>query len=195
VGTATVIPRYAGFIILTDPNFLHAGDHVHLGYSMISKRLTNPALKIDALPPLDLCLLSHLHADHFDRVAEARLNKDLPMITTRYAAANLRRKGFLTSHGLRTWDSARAEVEKGEAHLTVMAMPARHGPGMMAYVLTPGIGTMRQLQRRDGRVAPSLYITGDTLLIDELKEIPRRATPTSSSRCSPRAGRASWESW
>jgi hypothetical protein len=31
VGTATVILRYAGFTILTDPNFLHAGDHVHLG--------------------------------------------------------------------------------------------------------------------------------------------------------------------
>jgi L-ascorbate metabolism protein UlaG (beta-lactamase superfamily) len=29
VGTATVILRYAGFTILTDPNFLHAGDHVH----------------------------------------------------------------------------------------------------------------------------------------------------------------------
>jgi|GEM_PF-6297385 len=27
VGTATVILRYAGFTILTDPNFLHAGDH------------------------------------------------------------------------------------------------------------------------------------------------------------------------
>ena len=26
VGTATVIIRYAGFTVLTDPNFLHAGD-------------------------------------------------------------------------------------------------------------------------------------------------------------------------
>ena len=30
VGNATVVIRYAGFTILTDPNFLHAGDHVHL---------------------------------------------------------------------------------------------------------------------------------------------------------------------
>ena len=29
VGTATVIIRYAGFTILTDPNFLHAGLPVH----------------------------------------------------------------------------------------------------------------------------------------------------------------------
>jgi hypothetical protein len=31
VGTATVLIRYAGFTVLTDPNFLHQGDHVHLG--------------------------------------------------------------------------------------------------------------------------------------------------------------------
>ena len=31
IGNATVLIRYAGFTILTDPNFLHAGDHVHLG--------------------------------------------------------------------------------------------------------------------------------------------------------------------
>lgn len=32
IGTATVLLRYAGFTILTDPNFLHKGDHVHLHY-------------------------------------------------------------------------------------------------------------------------------------------------------------------
>jgi hypothetical protein len=30
VGTATVILGCGGFTILTDPNFVHAGDHVHL---------------------------------------------------------------------------------------------------------------------------------------------------------------------
>ena len=82
VGTATVIIRYGGFTILTDPNFLHAGDHVHLGYGLRSRRLTNPAVEIEDLPPLDLVVLSHLHGDHFDRVAEAKLDKTLPIVTT-----------------------------------------------------------------------------------------------------------------
>ena len=69
VGTATVLIRYAGFTILTDPNFLHAGDHVHLGYGLVSRRLTNPAVEPEDLPPLDFVLLSHMHGDHFDRVA------------------------------------------------------------------------------------------------------------------------------
>lgn len=34
IGTATVLIRYAGFTILTDPNFLHAGDHAHLGHGL-----------------------------------------------------------------------------------------------------------------------------------------------------------------
>ena len=68
VGTATVIIRYGGFRILTDPNFLHAGDHVHLGYGLTSERLTNPAIEMEDLPDLDFVLLSHLHGDHFDRV-------------------------------------------------------------------------------------------------------------------------------
>jgi len=44
IGTATIILRYAGLTILTDPNFLHQGDHVHLGYGLRSTRRTNPAV-------------------------------------------------------------------------------------------------------------------------------------------------------
>src|SRR5215216_1140089 len=94
VGTATVILRYAGFTLLTDPNFLHAGDHVHLGYGLTSKRLTEPAIDISELPALDLVLLSHYHGDHFDRIAEEHLDKALPIVTTRHAAQSLAKKGF-----------------------------------------------------------------------------------------------------
>ena len=67
VGNATVILHYAGFTILTDPNFLHRGDHVHLGHGMTAARRTDPALELEALPPIDFMVLSHMHEDHFDR--------------------------------------------------------------------------------------------------------------------------------
>src|SRR5512139_2752389 len=86
-GTATTLIRCGGFTLLTDPNFLHAGDHVHLGYGLTSARRTNPAIEIEALPPLDLCVLSHMHGDHWDRVAEEKLPKTLPIVTTPHAAA------------------------------------------------------------------------------------------------------------
>ena len=70
VGAATVIIRYAGLTVLTDPNFLHSGDHVHLGYGLTSKRLTNPSIELKNLPPIDLIVLSHMHEDHFDRFVQ-----------------------------------------------------------------------------------------------------------------------------
>src|SRR4051812_39096171 len=135
IGTATVLLRYAGFTILTDPNFLHAGDHVHLGYGMTSKRLTNPAIEIDDLPALDLCVLSHMHGDHWDRVAEARLPKALPIVTTTHAAASLGRQGFTNAQALDTWDSL--VVTKGDSWLRITSMPGKHGPGIVNALLPP----------------------------------------------------------
>src|SRR5919106_1664422 len=109
VGTATVVLRYAGFTILTDPNFLHAGDHVHLGYGLTSERLTNPAIEIEQLPPLDFVVLSHYHGDHFDRIAEERLRKDVPVVTTGHAAGELKEKGFTAPVALDTWGAAVVE--------------------------------------------------------------------------------------
>src|SRR5512146_246284 len=57
IGTATVIIRYGGLTLLTDPNFLHKGDHAHLGYGLTSKRLTNPAIELEDLPHVDMVIL------------------------------------------------------------------------------------------------------------------------------------------
>src|ERR671933_27141 len=105
VGTATVLLRYAGFTILTDPNFLHQGDHAHLGYGLVAKRRTNPAVEIEDLPPLDFVLLSHMHGDHFDRVAERKLNKATPTISTPHATRYLEKVGFTRTHALETWET------------------------------------------------------------------------------------------
>lgn len=176
VGTATVILKYGGFTILTDPNFLHQGDHVHLGYGLTSKRLTEPAIEIESLPPLDLVVLSHYHGDHFDRVAEEKLDKHLPIITTRHAAAALRGKGFYAARGLRTWESFTAV--KGQTELRITSMPGKHAPGPLALLLPPVMGSMLEFRQAtsDGATTPllKLYITGDTLLHSRLKEIPAR---------------------
>ena len=172
VGTATVVLRYAGFTILTDPNFLHAGDHVHLGYGLRSERQTNPAIEIEDLPPLDLVLLSHLHGDHFDRVAEAKLDKRVPIITTPHAARYLEGKGFRPPAALDTWESIL--VRKGDAQLRVTAMPGTHAPGPLRKVLPPVMGSMLEFGTTEGGTRIRLYITGDTLIHDRLREIPRR---------------------
>lgn len=166
VGTATVILRYGGFTILTDPNFLHKGDHVHLGYGLHSERLTEPAITLEQLPPVDFVLLSHMHGDHFDHVVSDRLDKTLPILTTKHAAASLKGLGFERPIAFDTWDSI--EVVRGTAHMRVTAMPGKHAPGLLRLMIPPTMGSMLEL------AGLRIYITGDTLIHEHLKEIPRR---------------------
>src|SRR3954470_7313346 len=173
VGTATVLIRYAGFTILTDPNFLHKGDHVHLGYGLTSPRLTEPAFDIAELPHVDLVVLSHLHGDHFDQIVEERLDRTLPIVTTPEGARALRRKGFRAARGLHTWQ--RFIVNKGGAPLTITSVPARHAPGPLALLLPSVMGSVLEWRPAgNGDAAVRLYISGDTLLRDELRQIPKR---------------------
>jgi L-ascorbate metabolism protein UlaG (beta-lactamase superfamily) len=102
IGNATVLIRYAGFTILTDPTFIHIHEQVSIGYGLHATRRTNPAMEIAELPPLDLVLLSHFHGDHFDQVAEQQLDKALPIVTTNEAAKELRERGFGNTYPLDT---------------------------------------------------------------------------------------------
>ena len=172
IGTATTLIRYGGFTILTDPNFLHAGEHVHLGYGLTSERVTDPALEISDLPALDLCVLSHMHGDHWDRVAQMNLRRDLPIVTTRHAALELRGQGFTRPYVVDTWQ--RAMFTKGDVWLSVTAMPGKHGPGLVQGLLPPVMGSLLEWGRTGEGARFRLYISGDTLLIDELKDIPKR---------------------
>lgn len=172
VGTATVILRYAGFTILTDPNFLHQGDHVHLGYGIRATRTTNPAIEIEELPPIDLLVLSHMHEDHFDRVAEEKLDKRIPIVSTQHAIAKLNKKGFNSTYALETWE--KITFTKGEEKLCISAMPGTHGPAFLSAALPPVMGSMLEFQTPAGKTRFRLYITGDTLITEQLKEIPKR---------------------
>ncbi len=172
VGTATVLVRLGPFTLLTDPNFLHAGQHAHLGYGMTSERLTDPALEVSQLPRLDACVLSHFHGDHWDEVATAQLPKGLPVLTTHHAARSLRRRGFRRARGLRTWDEV--TLHRGGDWLRITAVPARHGPGLLQAALPPVIGTVWEVGDHEGPARFRLYVSGDTLVHRRLREIPLR---------------------
>ena len=172
IGTATLLIRYAGFTILTDPNFLHQGEHVHIGYGLTSQRLTNPAIDLNQLPPFDFVLLSHMHEDHFDRRVQRELDKGTTIVTTPQAASTLRRIGFSMVEPLNTWETL--PFVKGDYKLRVTAMPATHGPGVVANALPQVMGSMLEFENASNQTLVRIYITGDTLLFEALEEIPRR---------------------
>src|SRR6058998_1059515 len=98
IGTATVLLEHEGFTLLTDPNFLHRGQRAYLGKGLWSRRLTEPAMQVEDVPDLDAVVLSHLHGDHFDRVARRGLSRQQPVFTTPAAARRLGSWGF-ENHG------------------------------------------------------------------------------------------------
>ena len=171
VGNATTLIRFGGITILTDPAFLHKGEHVDLGHGIWARREVEPACQVADLPYVDLIVLSHYHGDHFDDVAARDLDKQLPVITTADAVGKLRPLGFLNGYPLDTWDSHL--VEKGDARLTITAMPALHASdSATAALLMPVNGHLLDFAR-GGRHLYRLYITGDTMLHERLKDIPR----------------------
>lgn len=220
IGTATTIIEWQGIRILTDPNFLHAGDHVHLGPAVTAERLTNPAVDLHDLPPLDAILLSHYHADHFDQLVEKSLHRDVPIITTPHAWGCLTSRDkaeddggpFRAVHALDTFESMMLDIPDGQgpnkgegggqvtaaegkkktARIKVTGMPGKHvPPGPLSKVnhflgaVPPTNGWMLEFgygageeKNEDGdendtvNTGYRIYISGDTLFVDELKQIP-----------------------
>ncbi|MGO4341176.1 MBL fold metallo-hydrolase [Pedococcus sp. 2YAF34] len=169
IGNATVLLRYGGFTILTDPTFVHRHEKVDLGHGLHATRLTDPAMEVEELPPLDLVLLSHYHGDHFDQVAQAKLDRSLPVVTTPQARDQLHELGFGQAVGLDTWDAA--TVRKGDRRLRITSCPGRHGPGISDLALPDVMGSV--LQADDAAVS-TIYVSGDTLMYDDLGQIPKR---------------------
>jgi L-ascorbate metabolism protein UlaG (beta-lactamase superfamily) len=173
-GNATMLLRIGGFTLLTDPNFVRRGQRVYLGKGLWTKRLTDPAIEPTQLPALDAIVLSHLHGDHWDRIATERLDKATPVVTTQEAAKALSRKGFGAASDLRPWQTH--ELTRGADTLRITAVPGVHGPGPLAKVLPPVMGSVLELVR-GGAVTWRGYISGDTLRRPWLAEVLERCGP------------------
>ena len=173
--------RIGGFTLLTDPNFLHRGQRVHLGYGLRAKRLTEPALQPTQLPALDAILLSHLHGDHWDRIATSSLPKETPRGHHAGGGEVPGRRGFTATADLRPWQTH--ELTRGTDTLRITAVPGVHGPGPLARLLPPVMGSVLELSRGRRRSDAGAATSAAT-----------RSTGRASPRCCSAAGRSTCSS-
>lgn len=159
VGGPTLLLRWAGRAVLSDPTFDEPGEYPG---GVTLRKLTGPAVAAADLGPIDLALVSHdQHADNLD-VAGRALLASVPTVVSTTAAAG-RVPGVV---GLEPWQS----LPLGDDGATVTAVPALHGPEGAEALTGPVVGF---LLRAPG--APTVYVSGDNASVDVAAAIAQRA--------------------
>ncbi|MGE0363926.1 MAG: MBL fold metallo-hydrolase [Vicinamibacterales bacterium] len=124
LGHATVLLNFYGLRVLTDPVlFTRIGVDLGIG-SLGPKRLVQCALTPDALPELDLVLVSHAHFDHLDTPSLAAVRGRPAAVMAAGTSDLLPRRAYRTVQELRWNESARVVTPRGE--VLVRAIEVKH---------------------------------------------------------------------
>lgn len=173
LGHATLLLQIEGLLILTDPQFsANAGPTSWLG----PRRLVPPPVDIEAMPAVDLVLISHNHYDHLDLSSVERL------------VAHGQRHGkpprFIVPLGLKRWfdEQGIAGVEEidwwdrvAAGPVDVLLVPAQHWSKRTLADANTSLWGGFVVERRADQW--KFHYTGDTGYSADFKEIRRRLGP------------------
>ncbi|PYX93012.1 MAG: MBL fold metallo-hydrolase [Acidobacteria bacterium] len=166
IGHASFFVQIGGQNVLIDPNFAR--------WLFVLKRLRQPGLRIQDLPPIDLVLVTHAHFDHLHRrslraiVQQTRRKRGTPptVIVPHHVFDLVSDLGFGEVIELDWWNSVR------HGNLTVTHVPSRHWGARIIKDSHRGYGGY---VLRAGK--HSLYHAGDTAYFAGFREIGRRLAP------------------
>jgi len=131
LGHATVLLNFFGVTILTDP-VLFPRIGMRLPFFTIGpKRLTQPALTFEQLPPVDLIVLSHAHFDHLDIRTLRCFGKNTQVVTAPRTRDLLRSTRLRQITELRWNETQRLTTAAGD--LVVRAFRVNHWGARMQY--------------------------------------------------------------
>lgn len=166
IRNATVVIHAGDKVILVDPMLAPKAAIPSLKY-ITAKRRRNPLVDLPAetdavLEQVTHCLITHCqkgHFDHLDRAGTKWLReRQIPVYCSEQDADFLRSKG-LDVHVLTA--SATNSFLGGQIEL----IPCVHGEGLVGKFMAHGYGYVIQLPNE-----PSLYLTGDTILSDAVRQ-------------------------
>jgi L-ascorbate metabolism protein UlaG (beta-lactamase superfamily) len=157
---ATLVAELGGKRILVDPMLREAGTTPPIENT--PNPLRNPLVELpvsaeDAVRGIDGCVVTHLHGDHFDQKATDLLPRNLPILTQPASAPHLRALGFTRV----------TDTDGTWLGLEVTRTGGRHGTGDIGAAM----GTV------SGFVLDDLYVAGDTIWCDEVREALARHAP------------------
>jgi L-ascorbate metabolism protein UlaG (beta-lactamase superfamily) len=167
IGGPTVLIEVGGWRLLTDPTFDPAGHDYKFGWGTGSRKLAGPAIAAAELGQIDAVLLSHdHHDDNLDPAGRALLPSAGSVLTTVPGAKRLGGN----AHGLEPWATTKLEAP-GRPTIEIVATPCRHGPPLSRPIVGDVVGFAL---RWDGQEHGVLWISGDTVLYDGVREVADR---------------------
>jgi L-ascorbate metabolism protein UlaG (beta-lactamase superfamily) len=163
VGGPTAVLEYGGLTWLTDPALSPPGE-----YAGGLVKVTGPAIGPDALPAIDVVLLSHEHhSDNLDPAGRKFLANARQVLTTVQGAEKLGGNAV----GLEPWSSIEV-THPDDGPTIVTAVPAQHGPDGTDHLTGPVIGFVLHAEGAD-----KVYVSGDNASLDVVREIAERLGP------------------
>lgn len=168
VGHSTFLIQLGGLNILTDPMWSARASPLSFAGP---RREAEPGISLDALPPIDVVLVSHNHYDHLDRhsvrVLAAR-DADAEWFAPLGVGAWLARQGVRRPHELDWHASARV------GSVSLDCIPAQHFSGRSLGDRDASLWCGWVARSAGGRAA---YFVGDTGLHPEFAAIGARHGP------------------
>jgi L-ascorbate metabolism protein UlaG (beta-lactamase superfamily) len=165
LGGPTAVIDLGGLRIVSDPTFDDAGPHGYL------TKTAAPAVDEDGVGLADLVLVSHdTHPDNLDERGRA-FAKAAPLVLTGPVTA-----GRLGSPavGLAPWTGHSVPRADGGGDLTVLAVPAVHGPEDGERDADGNVNCEVTGFVLSGQGLPTVYVSGDNASIRTVAEISRR---------------------
>lgn len=164
IRNATIKVKYGEFTFLIDPYFADIFTEPSMG-----GKSKNPTSKLpipidEILEQVDFLFISHLHPDHFDRVAQQIIPKNIPVLCQPEDQESIQSMGFFDVLALEN-------VVKLDT-ITVHRTSGSHGFGKMAELMGPISGLVFQSESEK-----TLYWLGDTVFDHQVKTVIDRFKP------------------
>lgn len=158
IRNATMKIEYGGQTILTDP--LLAGKYA---YETFIGKSPNPLEDLpvsieEVLSGVELCIVSHLHIDHFDLMAQEQLPKDLKIFCQPGDDKLIGSAGFTNVEAIEDktiWNG-----------IEISRTPGQHGVGMWIQAMGNVSGFVLKSEGE-----PTVYWAGDTVWYEEVKNV------------------------
>jgi N-acyl-phosphatidylethanolamine-hydrolysing phospholipase D len=160
VGHASFVLKLGGQLVAIDPVWSER-------LSGVVPRLSQPGVALEAIPQIDVALVTHNHYDHLDIPSLRRIGPNALGITPIGNGYLLRKAGMERIIELDWWQSHRV----GDLEITLV--PARHWSMRQPWNRNDMLWGGYVLRAPEG-VA---YHAGDTALFDDFREIGKRAGP------------------